>query len=850
LPSLAGVVSFQTNLLVLSARALAAAVLAPRAPAGCIGLPKVECRIRRSLARAFFTIGFIVGLLTGTSAPAADFPGETNAPPHFDVETYDVEGGPKLSMDAVFPILSKYTGTNVSLEEVCEAAFALQAECRKEGYSMASVAIARERITNGVVTMNVFKSAIPQIVISGIRYFSPSNSAEIPAYSAPVEAAPRPAPAQAVANAPSLPPQPPVYHPPKRGTPEQIAVARQHLFEEMARLQAEEKDHRIHVVSTNAAGYDIEHYVILGNTVLTPQTIAATLTNIDGAFGTNVSFAGVQTVVEQLQQAYHDRGYETVSVKVPRQTLANATVKLQVLEGRLEKINVAGNRYFSSNNVMASLPSLHPNMVLNVPVFNAELSRANLNQERQIYPVIGPGTNFGESQLTLNVKDRPPVHGKLELDNQSSPGTPDLRVNSSAIYDNLWQDENALGVQYGFSPERYKEGAQWPFYDQPLVADYSGFYRLPLGSPESIGETVAGNPSFGYDEATRQFRLPPPSGQPELTLYANRATIDTGLQNLSTTAIIPPTPTNQSSFIKENLHQDITVNQDFGFQLSKSLPEVDGIFSVFSGGLDVKVFSLNSYGTNLFVSTTVNTNGQVTGISKNLGLLANTESRLEYLPISLNYNANFADALGPASVGLGLSANLWYSANYVDEYPNNTNIVQTSTRGHAALAQIVNAARATGHWVILRPSFSQEFQFYTNWTTTFRLDGQWASEPLVSIEQFGAGGVNSVPGYHEGEVFGDDGWHVGLEQQTAPLIVGDVYDGTPLALRASAYVDYARVYLINAPGSTPLCGAGFGIEASIGPSWQAQLLCSWPLLTAGTVQAYQPFFNFDLTAQF
>ena len=56
-------------------------------------------------------------------------------------------------------------------------------------------------------------------------------------------------------------------------------------------------------------------------------------------------------------------------------------------------------------------------------------------------------------------------------------------MNGSAVYDNLWQAEHSLGVQYGFSPEVYKQGNQWNFYDQPTVAYYSAFYRLPAGQP-------------------------------------------------------------------------------------------------------------------------------------------------------------------------------------------------------------------------------------------------------------------------------------------------------------------------------------------------------------------------------
>jgi hemolysin activation/secretion protein len=124
---------------------------------------------------------------------------------------------------------------------------------------------------------------------------------------------------------------------------------------------------------------------------------------------------------------------------------------------------------------------------------------------------------------------------------------------------------------------------------------------------------------------------------------------------------------------------------------------------------------------------------------------------------------------------------------------------------------------------------------------------------LISNEQFGAGGVNSVRGYHEGEVFGDNGWHVSLEQQTPPYVVGTVFGRTPLALRGTAYMDFARVYLIDphgSPAATSLWGVGVGGVASIGSHWQARLLLSVPLLQSATVEAFEPYFNFMLTAQF
>ncbi|NDB77050.1 MAG: ShlB/FhaC/HecB family hemolysin secretion/activation protein [Verrucomicrobia bacterium] len=247
-----------------------------------------------------------------------------------------------------------------------------------------------------------------------------------------------------------------------------------------------------------------------------------------------------------MNLAYRREGYVTVSTALPPQKITNGVVYLQVTEGRLVEINVSGNRYFSSNNVMAALPSLRTNQFIQLQWFNPELDRANLNQDRQIYPEIVPGPEPGTSSLMLKVKDHLPLHGRIEFNNLSTPGTPDLRVNASAQYNNLWQREHSVGFQYGFSPEMFKQ--QNPltsrFFDAPLIANYSTYYRMPLGGPEALRPLAAANPgAFGYDEATKQFKLPPSSGNPELSFFASRSTTDTGTKfgptnNITRTAFL------------------------------------------------------------------------------------------------------------------------------------------------------------------------------------------------------------------------------------------------------------------------------------------------------------------------
>lgn len=795
---------------------------------------------------------FCCAMLAMKAAPAPN--GQTPSPatgaapaPGFNVRRYVVEGSPLLPTNVVDSICSRHTGPNLSREEIVKAASDLQLEYVNEGYPPVSIAFRPEEITNGMVTLNVFEAAIPQIIISGERWMTFSNGVATVAVP-PSAPAPATAP-NALASAKVV--SPANFRPAQKATAEEKRRALVALKQQMVKPE----DHRVHVVS--AAGgprFAVKKYLISGNTILSPSTMAEVMTNIDGAFGTNVSFDGVKTVVEELQQAYHERGYDTVVVTVPQQKLTNATVKLEVLEGRISAISIVGNNYFSSNNIMRALPSLHTNIVIDARVLEAELNRANANQDRQILPLIGPGPMPGTSALTLRVKDRVPLHAKVDLDNENSPGTPDLRVNASAVDNNLWQHENSVGFQYGFSPEEYKRAGQWNFYDRPDVSLISGFYRMPLGHPQSLDQLIAANPgSFGYSEASRKFNLPPVGGMPDFTVFASRSTIDTGTADTYDQAVSEP---GKDPFInREDVEHSPTINEDIAGRLDYPLATSGNLQSSFSGGLDFKIFDLTNYKTNIFtiIQTNIDANGNpvpITGVTPSI--VPTTVNRIEYLPLSIHYTGTWRDSLGISTIGVGLGANLWCSSLYATTSYSNNIATTTSVHGKTALADITGSTLSSGYWLVLNPSYSRTIVIQ-DWTTLVRMDGQWASEPLISPEQFGAGGVNSVRGYPEGDAFGDDGWHFSIEQQTPAHTVGMVYGTTPLTLRGSVYMDSANVYLIDPEGRPhvqSLWGAGLGFAADAGSHWQAQFLFSFPLISTPDTPAYQPRFDFSLTAQF
>ncbi len=453
-----------------------------------------------------------------------------------------------------------------------------------------------------------------------------------------------------------------------------------------------------------------------------------------------------------LQMAYRERGYSTVHVGLPPQTLTNGTVKVQITEAPLVAINVIGNRWFSTDNVLRALPSLHTNMLLNSHVFQNELDLANASRDRQIYPVITPGPEPGTSALTLKVKDTFPLHGRVEVNNDSTPGTPTLRVNSSAQYDNLWDLNHQIGIQYSFSPEQFKENdyfSNTPF-DDPMVANYSGYYRIPLANPYSVEQQVEGNPtSFGYNEVNHRFSLPPATGQPDLTFYASRSTSETGVKHG------PPSLVAQTALvtiISQDSGDNLTMNQGLGGRLSVPLRQIAGISSTLSVGLDYKGYSLASYNTNNFFVTQIITNaaGQPQTISSLVSSPQPTHyTDLQYLPVNIGLNASIPDKLGTTFFNATVNFNPFG--------------VYSSDRG------FVNASYSTNahaNYVTVQSGMTRDQTIYKEWTVRLHADGQWADGPLFSNEQFGMGGTTGVRGYQSGAAYGDTGWRMTVEPRT------------------------------------------------------------------------------------
>jgi hemolysin activation/secretion protein len=122
-------------------------------------------------------------------------------------------------------------------------------------------------------------------------------------------------------------------------------------------------------------------------------------------------------------------------------------------------------------------------------------------------------------------------------------------------------------------------------------------------------------------------------------------------------------------------------------------------------------------------------------------------------------------------------------------------------------------AGASANFFVLRTGL-QRTETFGRWTLSGKLEVQLASGPLVSNEQYNAGGAESVRGYLEGERTGDHALRASVELRTPQFKPAG--ETSPWRLTGLAFFDAARLRTEHAvfpqPRFESLRGAGFGLR--------------------------------------
>lgn len=180
--------------------------------------------------------------------------------------------------------------------------------------------------------------------------------------------------------------------------------------------------------------------------------------------GPGRTVADVEGARAALEEAYKAKGFQTVTVEIPRQTGRGGVVGLKVVENAVGRLRVKGSRYFSLARIRKGAPSLREGIVPNFQDITRDVVALNQWPDRKITPLLRPGVEPGTVDIDLNVEDKFPLHGSVELNNRYSPDTSELRLNGSVSYNNLWQLGHSAGFSFQIAPERLEDAKVFSGY--------------------------------------------------------------------------------------------------------------------------------------------------------------------------------------------------------------------------------------------------------------------------------------------------------------------------------------------------------------------------------------------------
>ncbi len=145
-----------------------------------------------------------------------------------------------------------------------------------------------------------------------------------------------------------------------------------------------------------------------------------------------------------LYYAAHDKPF--VNVSAPGQDVTDGVLRILVVEGRVERVKVEGNRYFSDDQYLAAL-GLNPGDPLQKSHLDANIAWINRNPFRAAAVVAAPGESFGGTNLIVRANERYPLRVYANADNTGSPNTGEERLGVGVNWGNAFGLGHQLNYQ-------------------------------------------------------------------------------------------------------------------------------------------------------------------------------------------------------------------------------------------------------------------------------------------------------------------------------------------------------------------------------------------------------------------
>ena len=191
--------------------------------------------------------------------------------------------------------------------------------------------------------------------------------------------------------------------------------------------------------------FPVRQIEVIDSTILTTAEISAITKPLEGR---DVTLAELQSVADEITKIYINRGYITSRAVLVDQTVNNGLVKIRVIEGSVEQIQIEGTRRIKKSFIRNRV-QLGISRPLNSNRLEDQLRVMRLNPLfENVEASLRAGSELGKSVLIVRVTESEQFDSNIIIDNYSSPSVGSERAGVNLRYRNISGFGDEIGAAY------------------------------------------------------------------------------------------------------------------------------------------------------------------------------------------------------------------------------------------------------------------------------------------------------------------------------------------------------------------------------------------------------------------
>ena len=192
----------------------------------------------------------------------------------------------------------------------------------------------------------------------------------------------------------------------------------------------------------------IRQIAVTGSTAFSPEEISEITSGYENR---RLTMVDIESLRRELTLLYVNQGYINSGAVLPDQEVTNGLLSLQIVEGKIAKIEITGNKWFK-NEYLSDRLALDAGTPVNIiPLQNRLQLLQQDNRIRLLHAELLPGDNPGQAELQVDVEENSPISTWVALNNYQSPSVGAERGLFNLTDQNLTGIGDIFSFTYGYS---------------------------------------------------------------------------------------------------------------------------------------------------------------------------------------------------------------------------------------------------------------------------------------------------------------------------------------------------------------------------------------------------------------